>query len=238
MLEHLRETGAWGRVHPVRTCCDCQQSDVAKLARRMATVQACTTNRRPHASAENSVSKSCVFGATHAHSSVAMDTGTELAAVSPVEGGGAVAPEASASSNSTLVATDSSAGAVVEAGAGASAGAAPAAASPLQPSGVTLRHRRLLLPRRTAGRVCCASLLLLVLLVAALLVATSWIVVGVHEAAHHGQGPPSRATACFPGRLGCSTYSGRAPLPLRSQWQLMVWPSAGAKPPMPLPSTT
>lgn len=120
-----------------------------------------------------------------------LESGTELAAVAPVEGGG-VAPEESASSTSTLVATDSSAGPDIEpspgpsgvgVGAGAGAGAAAAAASPLQPAGVTLRHRRLLLPRRTAGRLCYASLLLLVLLVAALLVATSWIVVGVHEAA-------------------------------------------------------
>ena len=35
MLERLRETGAWPR--PPGSCGDCQQSDVAKLARRMAT---------------------------------------------------------------------------------------------------------------------------------------------------------------------------------------------------------
>ena len=35
MLERLRETGAWRS--PPGSCSDCQQSDVAKLARRMAT---------------------------------------------------------------------------------------------------------------------------------------------------------------------------------------------------------
>ena len=34
MLERLRETGAWPS--PPGSCGDCQQSDVAKLARRMA----------------------------------------------------------------------------------------------------------------------------------------------------------------------------------------------------------
>ena len=154
-----------------------------------------------------------------------LESGTELAAVAPVEGGG-VAPEESASSTSTLVATDSSAGPDIEpspgpsgvgVGAGAGAGAAAAAASPLQPAGVTLRHRRLLLPRRTAGRLCYASLLLLVLLVAALLVATSWIVVGVHEAAHHGRSAAFPCHCLLPGPPGYSTYSGRAPLPLRPQ---------------------
>ena len=34
--------------------------------------------------------------------------------------------------------------------------------------------------------------------------------------------PPSRATACCLGRLGCSTYPAGAPQPLRPQWQLMA----------------
>ena len=48
--------------------------------------------------------------------------------------------------------------------------------------------------------------------------------------------PPSRATACCPGRLGrrasglgSSTHSGGAPQPLRPQRQLIVRPSARAK---------
>ena len=154
-----------------------------------------------------------------------MDTGTELAAVASVEGGGAVAPEGSASSSSTLVATDSSAGAVVEA-----TGTMADTASPLQPAGVTLRHRRLLLPRRTAGRLCYASLLLLVLLVAALLVATSWIVVGVHEAAHHGRSAAFPCHCLLPGPPGLlHVFWTRAPTAQTPEWQLTVRPSARAK---------
>ena len=52
-----------------------------------------------------------------------------------------------------------------------------------------------------------------------------------------GQVPPSRASACRPGRLGrtapgpgCSTLSGGAPQPPpRPQWWLMMRPSARAK---------
>ena len=45
------------------------------------------------------------------------------------------------------------------------------------------RRRGLRLPKRSAGRVCCCIGVTLVLIVTALLVATSWVVVGVHQAA-------------------------------------------------------
>jgi len=53
----------------------------------------------------------------------------------------------------------------------------------MDPTTQQASRRRGMAPQRTASRVCCGILLVVILLVTALLIATSWVVVNVHQAA-------------------------------------------------------